>query len=832
MAPCNTLIAPDISGCLSDSRTSRHLLDDRISRYITDTDWLRSLTPAPSPSSLSPFKGLPARAESIGFVFATTTLTVTVAASPGVLLSSYAPSSSTHASFTPSSSIISNSTPLSSTLPAPAPSSTKTTPTSRHPRVTGSAVSISECSGSKGVPTPILVLLIIMAVVAVMMSLAIWWVRRSRKFCRQCKAAILSQTLTKQTPPTNDYGSQPLSELDSQPSMSERIRGMAASVLSLNTQLARPHIRDADQGNPQWALMGDNISLSPEPQNAAMAPRISQLNWKPPRPNSMDVYSSASASGGEVRRGHASISVASIIDKYAQVPDENRYRDTSQATEDHRILGNTQNLRCDGNLLVDLRSGSLRRRMRDNGLVVDRDYILSEPTWKHPQPNETDNATSSSSPLPIEPWVQGRRRQESNLEMPEFGRSRSVSRDGLSPIAQYKGLWTQTPKHARQERQSESSYNPIHFSFASQPSSMTSLTSTVPARDGNVSDHFAPNFIAGPSRNNHAPSDATHDSDDNLSRMLKRWAFLDQQNIGLVDRVPIRPSSARDRLNGYLNSKLKPCALSVRRSMSTPPPGILSKLPLSVDRRAEKAENAEILASKYSRKKLVLEEEAVGSAHYGNYISINQYREAPHDEEDGGHFHDRGFGKPYFQQRTYSESFYSRPTTLQRVPQDWQAVDEEYSGQGYSSPQHYGQQTYRSPKAGPSQPILATSFHNEDDDDSGSPRGCEYRYCEPDGREHLARRKPSELSLSERGTIRDNAIRRHMRDMRAAAADELPDSGVTANHDDADGPGESRRGSFIRGFVDIYGGMRKKKVVGEGSKRRSSFLDLMKLFQY
>lgn len=626
--------------------------------------------------------------------------------------------------------------------------------------------------------------------------------------------------------------------------MSERVRGMAASVLSLNTQLARPHIRDAEQGNPQWALMGDNISLSPDPQNAAMAPRILQLNWKPLRPNSIGVYSSASASGGEVRRGHASISVASIIDKYAQVPDENRYRGTSQATEDHRILGNTQNLRCDGNLLVDMRSGSLRRRMRDDGPVVDKDSILSEPPWKHPQPNETDNATSSPSLPPIEPCVQGRERHERNLEMPEIGHSRSVSRDGLSPIAQYKGLWTQTPKHARQERQSEFSYNPIHFSFASQPSSMTSLTSMVPARDGNVSDHFAPNFIAGPSRNNYASSDETHDSDDNLSRMLKRWAFLDQQNIGLVDRVPIRSSSARDRLNGYLNSKLKPCALNVRRSISTPLPGILSKLPLSGDRRAENAENAEILASKYSRKKLVLEEEAVGSAHYENYISINQYREVPHAEVDGDHSHDRGFGRPYFQQRTYSESFYSRPTTLQQVPEDWQAADEEYSGQGYSSPQRYGQQTYGSPKAGPSQPTLATSFHNEDDDDSDSPRGCEYRYCEPDGREHLARRKPSELSLSERGTIRDNALRRHMRDMRAAAADGLPDSGVTANHYDADGPGDSRRGSFIRGFVDIYGGMRKKKgkklgmrkkkVVGEGtcSKRRSSFLDVKKFFQY
>ncbi|KLJ13849.1 hypothetical protein EMPG_11231 [Blastomyces silverae] len=794
MAPCGTLIVVDTSDCVPDRGTSPHLLDSNIFTSITDTGQLPSSPPIPSPSSRSTVKKLPARAESTRFVFATTTLTITAATSPSRLLSSHPPSSLTSASFT-STSTITSSTPSRSTPSTSAPeSSTKAVAatSSRPPEGTGSVVVASERSSSKEVPAPILALLIILTIAAVMLSLAVCWVRKSRKFCRQCREAIVSQTLTKQTPPAHGHGTYTLSDADNRSRMTERIRGMATSALNLNGQLAQPHTRDAPQGIRQGATVEESNSRPLDSRIATMAPRIPQLSWERPKPDPMSVYARASASGQEEQPGRASISVASIIDEYAQFPNDNRYPDTFQASGDTCVPRNSQNPTVDKNSLVDLRNGSLRRRMWDN---------------YHSQPTKANDTISCSYRPSTEPYIQPREKQEGQLGMARVGSAAPVSRYEQSPTGQYKESWTQTSRHAHQDRQTESSYSPTSLSRASQPSSMTSWASPWLVKTGNVNDQLTPNFDIGQNRSSHTPDDATQDSDDNISRMLNRWALLDRQNLGLVDQVPVRSCSARDKLNDHLNNKRKRelHVSNVRRSMSTPLPEILSRLPSSGTNRAAKNENAELHASKHSRNKLV-EDQNIGSTHIETCTAIDEHLELPNAEFDGVHSRDHEFGRPSLQQRTHSGSIYSRPSTLQRLPEDSQAGDEQRGGQGYSRLRRYAQQSYGSPEAGPSQLTLAPPFRNE----AGvgdSPTSYENNlYREQGSREQGVRRKNDQfgkLSLGEPGTIREDSLRRHMRNMGA------PDDPLKGN--DAGGPADSEPSSFIRGFTDIYGGSRKKK---------------------
>ncbi|KMW67484.1 hypothetical protein BDDG_12146 [Blastomyces dermatitidis ATCC 18188] len=782
MAPCDTLIVVDTSDCVPDRGTSPHLLDSNIFTSIPDTGQLPSSPPIPSPSSRSTLKKLPARAESTLFVFATTTLTITATTSPSGLLSSHPRSSYTPASFTPTSTITS-STLSRSTPSTSAPESSKqavTATSSRPPEATGSVVVASERSSSKEVPLPILALLIILAIAAVMLSLAICRVRKSSKFCRQCREAIVSQTLTKQTPPAHDHGTFTLSGAANQSRLTERIRGsMGSSALNLNGQLAQPHIRDEPRGIRQWTTVEESNSRPLDFPIATMAPRIPQLSWERPKPDPMSLYARASASGREEQRGRSSISVASIIDEYAQFPNDNRYLDTFQVVGNNGVPGNPQNLTADENFLVDLRNGSLRRRTRD-------DYPS--------QPSGEDDTTRCAIRSPTEPYTQIRERQEGQLGITKVGGTAPVSRHEQSPTSQYKESSTQTSRQVHQDRQTESSYSPTSSSCASQPSSMTSWASPWPVKTGNVSDRLTPNFVARPSMSSHTPADATQDSDDNISTMLNRWALLDRQNLGLVDQVPLRSYSARDKLNDHLNNKrrLKLHVSNVRRSMSTTLPEILSRLPSSGANRAGKNENAELYAPKNCRNKLVEEDPNIGSTHIETCTAIDEHLEPPNAEFDDVDSRDHVFGRPSLQQRTYSESIYSRPTTLHRLPEDTQAGDEQWGGQGYPRLRRYAKQSYGSPEAGPSQSTPAPPFRNEAGD-RDSPTGYENNlYGEQGSREQGAPTKNDQfgkLSLGEPGTIRDDSLRWHTRNMIA------PRDPVKGN--DAGGPADPEPRSFI-----------------------------------
>ncbi|PGH03672.1 hypothetical protein GX51_03936 [Blastomyces parvus] len=811
MAPCDTFV--DTSDCLPDRGTSPHILDSSISASIPDTSQLSSSPPIPSPSPRSPVKKLPARAESTLFVFATTTLTVTASSSPSGLLSSHPPSSRTPASLTPNSTILSSTLSRSTPSISVPESSTKvaTATSSSPPEGTGSVVGASECSCSKEVPAPILVLLIILAISAVMLSLAVCWVRKSRKFCRQCREAIVSQTLTKQTPPAHDYGTSRLSAADDQSCMTERTRGVTTSPLNLNSQLAQPHTCNAPQGSCQCTTVERKNSRPPDSRIdsriVTMAPRIPQLSWKLPKPDPVSVYAHASASDQQEQRGRSSISVASIIDKYAQFPNDNRYLDTFQASENNCVPGNSQNPMVDKSPLVDLREGSLRRRMRNN---------------YHSQPTEANDTTSCSYRSPTEPYIQPRERQEGQLGMARVGSAAPVSRYEEPLTSQYKESWTQTSRHAHQGGQTESSYNPTNSSRASQPSSMTSWASPWSVKTANVNDQLTPNFVTGQSRSSHTPADGTRDSDDNLSKMLNRWALLDQQNLGLVDQVPVRSYSARDKLNDRVKSKrkLELHASNVRRSMSTPTPlpEILSRLPSSRANRAEENEHAQIHASKHSQNKLVEEDQNICSANIETCTAIDEHLQRLNAEFGGVNSRDHVFGRPPLQQRTYSESIYSRPTTLPRPPEDTQAGDEQCGDKGYPRLICYAQQCYGSPEAGPSQPTLAPPFPNEAGD-SASPTGYEHNPYHGQGSQKQGRPRNNDqfgkLSLGEPSTIRNDPLRQHMRNMSA------PEDTVKCN--DAGGPADSGSSSLIRGFTDIYGRSKTKKgkkpIVGEDSKR-------------
>ncbi|OJD26137.1 hypothetical protein ACJ73_02492 [Blastomyces percursus] len=770
MSPCDTLTVVDTPDCVPDRGTSPHLLDINVFSSVTDTGQLPLSPPIPSPSSRSTPKKLPARAESTRFVFATTTLTITATTSPSRLLSSHPRSSYTPVNFMPTSTITSST--LSSSTPstsAPESSTKALTETSSRPsEATGSMVVVSERSSSKEIPVPILALLIILAIAAVILSLAICWVGNSRKFCRQCREAIVSQTLTKQTSPTHDHGTCTFPKADNQSRMTERIRGIGTSALNLNGQLAQPHTRDAPQGIRKWTTFGENNSRPLDFRIATMAPRIPQLSWERPESDPMSVYARASASGQEEQRGRSSISVASIIDKYARFPNDNSYFYTFQASGNNGVPGNPQNLTADENSLVGLRNGSLRRRTRDN---------------YHSQPTGAADTISYLPRPPTETYTQLSERQEGQLGVGNFGDSARVSGHEHSPTGQYKESWTQTSRHAHQDQQTESNYSPTSSSRASQPSSMTSWASPWPVKTGNASDQLTPNFVSRPSMSSHTPADTTQDSDNNLSRTLNRWALLDRQNLGLVDQVPLRFYSARVKLNDHLNNKrkLKLHVSNVRRSMSTLLPEILSGLPYSEANRAEKNEkyeNTELYAPKHSRNKLVEEDQNIGSTYIETCTAIDGHLEPPNAELDDVRSRDHVFGRPSLQQRTYSESIYSRPTTLQQLPEDTQAGDEQW----------------------------APPFRKEAGD-RDSPTGYQcYLYREQGSREQGASRNNDQfgkLSLGEPGSIRDDSLRRHMRNMSAP--------GDSVKGSDGGGPTDPEPRSFISGFRDIYGGSRKKK---------------------
>ncbi|EGC43870.1 predicted protein [Histoplasma capsulatum var. duboisii H88] len=784
---------------------------------------LRSSTTSSCPQP-SPVKKLSARAESISFVSVTTTLTVTAEASPHVPISSNLPSSSTHASFTSTSPL---SAPSSSPLTGTAKTTTAaaTAITSRPPDATGSAVVVSKCPSLKGVQTPIFVLLIILTIAAVMLSLAVCRVKKRQNFCKQCKEVVRSQTLTKQTPTSHDYGAQFPPGPETQTGTTERKRGMATSAMGLNS-----HACDAPHGIPQRTSVGQKNLRKLDLRINPMALRAPQLNCERPEPDTTSLYTSCLVSDGELQRRHASISIASIIDKYAQIPDDNRYHNFFQVAENNRIPENSQNRACDGSSLGGFRSGSLWYRMRDNDPAATKGPIVPGPSWKYPQRNGPgDVADCSYGPL-IDPYVEAREKQELYLGVEKIRSSGFASSSRPSLDVKYQEPWTQKSEHAREGQQTESSYSPTDSSHTSQPSLMTSSTSPWPAKTRNVDD-LSPNTVSRPVRDNNVPSDTTQGSNDNLSRMLKRWALLDQQNIGLVDRVPFRSYSARERLHDHLNGKFKPYTLNVRRPISIPLPGTLSRLSPSGASGAETTDDALLLMPNQPQNNLAQDDQTSGSAHTEDCTTNGGYVESPDAKVDGPHSRDV-FGRPCLQQRTYSESIYSRPTTLQPVPVDWRSGNEKYTGQGYSSSlRRYHQRSYGSSKAGPSQPTPPMPFINAAVNES-----CEDNtYNKLDSRPQIVQRKKSyscQFYLSEPGTNRDNALGRHSRKMNA-----LDD--IDSNYD-VGTPIDPGRTSFLRGFVDIYGGIRRRRrrkkkgkmpIVGECRESKTSFRDVKKFFQ-
>ncbi|EEH04279.1 predicted protein [Histoplasma capsulatum G186AR] len=448
---------------------------------------------------------------------------------------------------------------------------------------------------------------------------------------------------------------------------------MATSAMGLNS-----HACDAPHGIPQRTSVGQKNLRQLDLRITPMALRAPQLNCERPEPDTTSLYTSCLVSDGELQRRHASISIASIIDKYAQIPDDNRYHNFFQVAENNRIPENSQNRACDGSSFGGFRSGSLWYRMQDNDPAATKGPIVPGPSWKYPQRNGPgDVADCSYGPL-IDPYVEAREKQELYLGVEKIRSSGSASSSRPSLDVKYQEPWTQKSEHAREGQQTESSYSPTDSSHTSQPSLMTSSTSPWPAKTRNVDD-LSPNTVSRPVRDNNVPSDTTQGSNDNLSRMLKRWALLDQQNIGLVDRVPFRSYSARERLHDHLNAHTEDCTTN------------------------------------------------------GGYV------ESPDAEVDGLHSRDV-FGRPCLQQRTYSESIYSRPTTLQPVPVDWRSGNEKYTGQGYSSSlRRYHQRSYGSSKAGPSQPTPPMPFINAAVNES-----CEDNtYNKLDSRPQIVQRKKS-----------------------------------------------------------------------------------------
>ncbi|PGH00044.1 hypothetical protein AJ79_08315 [Helicocarpus griseus UAMH5409] len=835
MAPFSTLIISDTPARRSE-RATPPLSADYISKYFSDL--LRSSTAAIVSQTLS-VKSFPAMTESVDTTYTTTTTTI-YKTIPFIEPSS----SSASPSFTTSTVTPAKPSPPSSAPSIPKSSHSELATTSDHPKVTESAAAGGGCSEQKGTPKVVLILLIITAVTAVALSVAICWVKKNRKLCKQCKAPLLDQTLTKRRPSTHDTGTQQVSQPESPRGASERIRGMAASVLSFNTQLSRfqntPH-RNAEQGDSQWAPGSRNITSSSVPHGrdsevTSVAPRLPPMNWEATRAEPASGYSNTFINSEGPQRGHGSTSIVSIIEKYAQMPDEtadrlSHHNNTSQRVgQDESTPVNPTLGRHASNPSADVLTGSLRSHRRNNRQIVGADPVSSDPAWKSTN-DEREGTIASTSTASTGPYHRFRVEQQRRLAMKKLNRSDYATRTG-SPLApQQEGFTTRTPREERELSQNESDSTPMESSRASPPTSITSMSTQRPAKYVQNDELPPPGFRGGPSRSSHAPSDTTMDSDANLTRMLRQWAFIDKQNMGLEDRAPTRSSSVRENRKDNEDAKLVPQGLNVRRSTSTPLPRLLSKFPFSGDKRASKDNGVELQVMKGSQSERTIRGHAPTTNQDDDWPSAHGYGSVSRSRTYDHNGRDDGSDEAHSNERAYSASSYSRPTTLLRVPEDYQTGEGNYNTNGSRL---YAQQMYGSSEAGPSKQTAVTSFLDDWGDDNDTPADyVRNKYLRPESGSGSHTRKRSLLSLGRRGMVHDNRLG----GTRTAGATEK-DVLIGPNIYDAEGYGDSRRGSFIRGMAEIYGGVRKKRkgkkpIVGDGSfkKRRSGFLDVKKYFQ-
>ncbi|EEH35632.2 hypothetical protein PAAG_06679 [Paracoccidioides lutzii Pb01] len=691
MAPCYTLIASNTAGCLLDRR-SVQLSGDRNPIFFSESHrpLIPILTTIPSLA-----KSLQAETESIEFAFKTTitvtaTATATIAGSANTRFSSYLSSSSKPLILTPSSSRPSHSLQSRFVLSTSTPPVSTTVAVPSRAEATQSMVVPGECSRSNGVES-------------------------SAGIARR----LLLIPVGKQTPSANGVHIL-ASQIDKRPSISRTNRGEAASVSSLNSQLTR----DTKSGTSQRLPVGVSIPSSFYPHNlsarvAIIEPRILQLNWESSRANPNILNPSTSVNGSEERRDHTS-SIASIIDEYAQIPDENEYSGSHQANKGVRNYMNS-NLRHDGSSSANLRMGDFQPKKRDNSPVIGTRSVLPNPARKYFQSNGKQDYSVAG---PMAPYDRRKKKQDTQPSPSKTGQFGSAPRSESSFGAPKEDARVQTPRYEKQDNHSDVNSTPVESPRATQPSSMTSMISPQMLRSTKASNGSpTPAYRAGLIRSSCAPSNTTRDSDANISRMLRQWAFIDQQNFGLKDHCPGRSSSTWDVYDSHSKAKLKSHVLGIRRSISTRLPGILSKLSFSGNRAARKSKDAEFQAADYPDNEFPSYPYSVTfSAKNGN-PGKNRIGEALRYNS-----HNPGFRGPYLLQRTYSESVYSRPTTLQRVPEGQQegvdhSVDPGYLDQIFISPQVYGNS-----EAGPSKHSPATSFPNGGGGGSDNDKLASYKF--------------------------------------------------------------------------------------------------------
>ncbi|ODH25804.1 hypothetical protein ACO22_05039 [Paracoccidioides brasiliensis] len=757
MAPCYTLIASNTTGCLLDRR-SVQLSGDRNPIFFSESH--RPLIPILT-TIHSLAKSLQAETESIEFAFTTTitvTATATIAGSANTRFSSYLSSSSKPLILTPSSSRPSHSLPSRFALSTSTPTVSTTVAVPSRAEATQSTVVPGECSRSNGVPLPVLVLLIILAAVAAILSLVICWIRRSRKFCRHCKTVALNPSVGKQTPSANGVQIQ-ASQIDNRPSVSRTNRGEAVSVSSLNSQLTR----DTKSGTSQQLPAGDSIPSSFYPHNlsarvATIEPRILQLNWESSRANPDTLNPSTSVNGSEERRDPAS-SIASIIDEYAQIPDENEYSGSHQANKDVRNYMNS-NLRHNGSSSAHLRMADFQPEKRDNSPVIGTRSILPDPACKYFQSNGKQDYSVAG---PIAPYDRRKKKQDTQPSPSETGQFGSTPRSESSFGAPKEDSRVQTPRYEKQDNHSDVNSTPVESLRATRPSSLPSMISPQMSRSTKANNGSPlPADRAELIRSSCAPSNTTQDSDANISRMLRQWAFIDQQNFGLKDHCPGRSSPTWDVYDSHSKAKLKSHVLGVRTSISTRLPGILSKLSFSGNRGARKSKDAQFQAADYP-------DHESPSNHYSVTFSVENGNPGKNRIGEALRYnsHNPGFRGPYLLQRTYSESVYSRPT-LERVPEVHKFMEIQ--------------------KQGPSKHLPATSFPNGGGGGSDNDKPASYEFNtdrERKATEHIAKRQHSVLSPGKRN-----------------------DSG---NHQ------SPRRDPVIRRFADTHGGIKEKEPLNDVS---------------